>query len=904
MLCLLQAMIRGRKDRLQLSRAFETPVTILQSLFRGLAARRVIAKKREYEALVSTSASQVVTESWNRLSNCALKLVFSELMVKSAEEIDTFMNMHESARKEASKAKKALVKLTQRSVELEQRAEILTKRERELAERRAALNAKVLRSVAGLQAVLRGKLSRQKLQQELSAEQQKHLAKRETTKLEVKAVLTIEGEADLAAETKQKQDENDAQRRQTKFEQTRSIQVETIEGEMIRKMEEQIADEAVEAAYPDKRKANEEKLQMKQVLVQQEETAKDEIMRKFEAELAAQIAEAEKRERLMQLEKSAILVCQVMYAFESQEPGDLNLRQGDTIYVMDRSDTGWWHGKNEHGQEGLFPANYVTQIKAGEEIKQEDDHDDDDDDDEPVPQLRILNVSPLEPSTTSVAHNQRLEKAREVAVLTCQVVHAFEAQVAGDLSLRVGETVYVMDRSEPTGWWRGMSQTGQEGIFPSTYVIEIPTIMSAEESAERARHEEEAAISAEIEMQHEHLSLLSDLIATQRAARKRNQGYIVVAIADWIEALEPGELSLRTGDLVMVTEEISPDWLIGNRVRIHRTHMKPVQLTERDSYRGSPLATDFPLRGIFPARYVRLLEIDDYMTNTDISEWADYPDELPFLQVKRRFALAHASYKTPADETELPIEKGEILEVKRKVRSYYLVHRPSSGEEGLVPATFLTQLARSDPLQSQQLNELEDMLNSVEIKLLMKKKLSAETQQKKAMKELKKAFAAAVDADTSDLKSLTVLREWSSSDTDGVSVKIGEQVTVLKTGDNWFCIRKADGSTGVCPPSCFETHMLFDMPNEPSHQPDFEHFLVAVTQAWSPEHAKDANMESEPGCKWLTIRPGDVIKVEMRFKSQEAQVWVGQVTIGASGHTVEGCFPSSCCALLENADML
>ncbi|XP_058282362.1 SH3 domain-containing YSC84-like protein 1 isoform X2 [Hylobates moloch] len=50
-----------------------------------------------------------------------------------------------------------------------------------------------------------------------------------------------------------------------------------------------------------------------------------------------------------------------LYAFEGQQPGDLNFQAGDRITVISKTDShfDWWEGKLR-GQTGIFPANYVT----------------------------------------------------------------------------------------------------------------------------------------------------------------------------------------------------------------------------------------------------------------------------------------------------------------------------------------------------------------------------------------------------------------------------------------------------------------------------------------------------------------------------------------------------------------
>jgi len=47
----------------------------------------------------------------------------------------------------------------------------------------------------------------------------------------------------------------------------------------------------------------------------------------------------------------------------------------------------------------------------------------------------------------------------------------YEAQVHGDLTLRAGDMIYIIDREEAEGWWTGqVAGTKRQGLFPSTYV--------------------------------------------------------------------------------------------------------------------------------------------------------------------------------------------------------------------------------------------------------------------------------------------------------------------------------------------------------------------------------------------------------------------------------------------------
>lgn len=47
------------------------------------------------------------------------------------------------------------------------------------------------------------------------------------------------------------------------------------------------------------------------------------------------------------------------YNFDPQESGELRLRKGDVIVLLDASDANWWKGTLK-GDTGLFPASYVT----------------------------------------------------------------------------------------------------------------------------------------------------------------------------------------------------------------------------------------------------------------------------------------------------------------------------------------------------------------------------------------------------------------------------------------------------------------------------------------------------------------------------------------------------------------
>ncbi len=49
------------------------------------------------------------------------------------------------------------------------------------------------------------------------------------------------------------------------------------------------------------------------------------------------------------------------YDFQPQEEGEIELKRGDRIRMLDQSDVNWWKGE-VRGNIGLFPATYVRPV--------------------------------------------------------------------------------------------------------------------------------------------------------------------------------------------------------------------------------------------------------------------------------------------------------------------------------------------------------------------------------------------------------------------------------------------------------------------------------------------------------------------------------------------------------------
>ncbi|KAF9438958.1 SH3-domain kinase binding protein 1, partial [Entomortierella beljakovae] len=62
--------------------------------------------------------------------------------------------------------------------------------------------------------------------------------------------------------------------------------------------------------------------------------------------------------------KSKQIKALVIYEYTAQEEDEISLAKGSTVVVTDKmGDEGWWSGRNEQGESGNFPSDFVQEIK-------------------------------------------------------------------------------------------------------------------------------------------------------------------------------------------------------------------------------------------------------------------------------------------------------------------------------------------------------------------------------------------------------------------------------------------------------------------------------------------------------------------------------------------------------------
>ncbi|XP_067672543.1 uncharacterized protein [Haliotis asinina] len=117
----------------------------------------------------------------------------------------------------------------------------------------------------------------------------------------------------------------------------------------------------------------------------------------------------------------------VLYNFTAQNPRELSLRKGDTVYLIRQIDKNWLEGER-HGRVGIFPISYVEVMTSIEAAKM----------------------------AAMQAEGQG------------QAKYNFTAHTSVELSLRKGEFVVLLRRIDEN-WYEGKIGTRQ-GIFPVSYV--------------------------------------------------------------------------------------------------------------------------------------------------------------------------------------------------------------------------------------------------------------------------------------------------------------------------------------------------------------------------------------------------------------------------------------------------
>ncbi|XP_041670495.1 SH3 domain-containing kinase-binding protein 1 isoform X1 [Cheilinus undulatus] len=150
----------------------------------------------------------------------------------------------------------------------------------------------------------------------------------------------------------------------------------------------------------------------------------------------------------------------VEFDYEAQQDDELSLTVGDIIVNIRRDDGGWWEGELG-GRRGLFPDNFVREIKK--ESKRDGGQ-------ASMIRSELSNgrASPVsDPGVRPGRKGDQIRKRR------CKAAFSYVPQHEDELELKIGDIIEIIAEVEE-GWWEG-SLNGKIGMFPSNFTKEILT---------------------------------------------------------------------------------------------------------------------------------------------------------------------------------------------------------------------------------------------------------------------------------------------------------------------------------------------------------------------------------------------------------------------------------------------
>ncbi|XP_078068608.1 SH3 domain-containing protein 19 isoform X1 [Mustelus asterias] len=212
----------------------------------------------------------------------------------------------------------------------------------------------------------------------------------------------------------------------------------------------------------------------------------------------------------------------VLHDFTADQNDELNLKSGDTVYLLEKLDKEWFNGKCK-GHTGIFPANFVKVIV-----------------DLPTDDSQESNVKKVAFKSTSLARGPR-----------CVARFDFEGDQADELTFFEGDVIALKEYVSEE-WARGQLK-GRCGIFPLNFVEIVEDIPTSEQQAK----------------QNSPLSPGSGISADDKAVDSSSYSQVGNTNSQWCEALydfkaeSADDLPFNRGDRILITEQLDSEWCKG-----------------------------------------------------------------------------------------------------------------------------------------------------------------------------------------------------------------------------------------------------------------------------------------------------------------------------------------------------
>ncbi|TRY93141.1 hypothetical protein DNTS_021107 [Danionella cerebrum] len=175
----------------------------------------------------------------------------------------------------------------------------------------------------------------------------------------------------------------------------------------------------------------------------------------------------------------------VEYEYEALHEDELTLRLGDVIKNVRRiAEDGWMEG-DLNGKRGLFPDNFVKEVKKEEHKSKEEPKEAKEakevKEETPIQRRASGNVANLVQRISTYGipaggiglqpHSQPRASKKKARKRQCKVLFEYVPQNEDELELKVGDIIEITEEVEE-GWWSG-SMNGKSGLFPSNFVKEM-----------------------------------------------------------------------------------------------------------------------------------------------------------------------------------------------------------------------------------------------------------------------------------------------------------------------------------------------------------------------------------------------------------------------------------------------
>lgn len=256
------------------------------------------------------------------------------------------------------------------------------------------------------------------------------------------------------------------------------------------------------------------------------------------------------------------------FDYTAQGSQELDIKKNERLVLLDDSKS-WWKVLNSKNQSGFVPSNYVKREKTSifdsfkNKVKKKDYKY------SPLASpcannkgLVNIDINELSPNKVmnSGNHSHPLSSpnmSNEIPK-TVTAKYNYEAQQADELNLVKGDKISVLEKSSD-GWWKGRTDNGEIGWFPSNYV--------QEEDTKRSTIEKENIFDNNGAGAHQNFYQNDDVqkISSCKTNGNANKNYTVLDVVITLypfQSQNEEELSFPKNERLEIIErpENDPDW--------------------------------------------------------------------------------------------------------------------------------------------------------------------------------------------------------------------------------------------------------------------------------------------------------------------------------------------------------